>query len=252
VPGGLDAAPGTRVIFVRHGHVHNPTGVIYGRMPRMRLSEQGRRDMERTACHLAAEQLAAIYTSPLLRARESAASIARYQPGVPVRRCSWLIEVRTSWQGELNKIQDEIEGFSYYDPVKSADDETILDVFSRMDRALRLAVRRHNGQTVVCVSHGDPIKILRIGYSGMELTPQRVRMPDPGQASMLTFHFWHSQALPIISPVDLGQMERIIAGDIRGGAERPGAPRRGEAAARPELVERHVVRQAHRERLASP
>jgi hypothetical protein len=44
----------------------------------------------------------------------------------------------------------------------------------------------------------------------MELTPQRVRMPDPGQASLLTFDFWHEDALPIITPIDLGQMERIL------------------------------------------
>jgi probable phosphoglycerate mutase len=176
----------------------------------MRLSEQGRQDMERTASHLESERLAAIYTSPLLRARQSAAILARRQPGVQVRCCSWLIEVRTSWQGELNKIQEEIRGFSYYDPLKHPDDETIMDVFSRMDRALRLVVGRHGGETVACVSHGDPIKILRIGYSGMELTAQRVRMPDPGQASMLTFDFWHEEALPVISPIDLGQMERIL------------------------------------------
>src|SRR5436309_15328792 len=58
------AAPGTRVIFVRHGHVHNPEDVIYGRMPRMRLSERGHDDMERTSRAPAPEPIAAIYNSP--------------------------------------------------------------------------------------------------------------------------------------------------------------------------------------------
>ena len=180
----------------------------------MRLSQRGREDIDRTARALAAEPLAAIYTSPLLRARESAARIAGLQPGVPVHRSAWLIEVRTSWQGELNKIQDEIKGFSYYDPPKSPDDETILDVFNRMNRALHTAVRRHPGQTTVCVSHGDPIKILRIGYSGMDLTPDRVRAPDPGQASLVALNFWHRDALPVITAVDLAQLERIVAGEV--------------------------------------
>ncbi len=214
------AAAGTRVIFVRHGHVHNPRDVIYGRMPRMRLSARGHGDMERTAQALADEPLAAIYTSPLLRARESAGRLARFHSGAPVRRTVWLLEVRTSWQGELNKIQDEIKGFSYYDPPKSPGDETILDVFTRMNRALHMAARRHPGRTTVCVSHGDPIKILRIGYSGMDLTPDRVRAPDPGQASMVTFDFWHPDALPNIMAVDLAQLERIIAGADRA----PSAP----------------------------
>lgn len=200
----------TRVLFVRHGNVHNPTDLIYGRLPRMRLSEQGRRDMERTARYLADEPLAAIYTSPLLRARQSAEDIARMHPGVPVRRCSWLIEVRTSWQGESNKIQDEIRGFSYYDPLKAEGDETILDVFDRMNCALRMVLRRHPGQTTVCVSHGDPIKILRTGCSGRPLSADNVRAPDPGQASIVTFDFWHPDALPIVSAVDLAQVERLI------------------------------------------
>ena len=209
----IPAAPDTRVIFVRHGNVHNPENIIYGRLPRMGLSTRGREDMERTASHLAAVPLAAIYTSPLLRARQSAGYVSRRHPDVPLRTCSWLIEVQTSWEGESNKATSQIRGFSYYDPPKGEGDETIMDVFGRMDRAMRMVVRRHPGQTSVCVSHGDPIKILRIGYSGKELTPQNVRAPDPGQASMLLFHFWHPEALPIISAADLGQLEHIIAGD---------------------------------------
>ncbi len=181
----------------------------------MRMSERGHEDIERTARALAGEPLAAIYTSPLLRARESAMRLARFHPDVPVHRSVSLIEVRTSWQGELNKIQEKIKGFSYYDPLKSPDDETIRDVFDRMNRALHNAVQRYPGQTTVCVSHGDPIKILRIGYAGMDLTPNRVRAPDPGQASLVTFNFWHPDVLPVITAVDLAQLERIIAGEDR-------------------------------------
>lgn len=214
-PRRAQGAAGTRVIFVRHGHVHNPGDVIYGRLPRMRMSERGHEDIERTARALAEEPIAAIYTSPLLRARESAARLARFHPDVPVHRAVSLLEVQTSWQGELNKIQEKIKGFSYYDPPKSPDDETIRDVFDRMNRALHNAVRSHPGETTVCVSHGDPIKILRIGYAGMDLTPNRVRAPDPGQASLVTFSFWHPDALPVITAVDLAQLERIIAGEDR-------------------------------------
>ena len=229
----VHAPGGTLVIFVRHGHVHNPADVIYGRMPRMRLSQRGHDDIERTAQALAAERIAAIYTSPLLRARESAARIARSHPGVPVHRTIRLIEVRTSWQGESNKIQEKIRGFSYYDPPKHPDDETIRDVFDRMNDALRAAARRSPGVTTVCVSHGDPIKILRIGYSGMALTPNRVRAPDPGQASLVAFNFWHPDALPVVTAVDLNQLERIIAGE-----DRPPQPRRRRRrTARPEAAD---------------
>src|SRR5690349_21791753 len=108
----------TRVIFVRHGNVHNPGNIVYGRLPRMRLSTRGQEDMERTAQYLADVPLAAIYTSPLLRARQSAAYLGRTHPEAPIRVCSWLVEVHTSWQGESNKVTSEIRGFSYYDPLK--------------------------------------------------------------------------------------------------------------------------------------
>lgn len=194
--------------------------------------------MERTAWLLADAPLAAIYTSPLLRARQSARCIARYHPGVPIHRCAQLVEVRTAWQGQSNKAIEQIEGFSYYDPPREDGDETILEVFARMNRALHMVLRRHPGATSVCVSHGDPIKILRIGYSGKPLTAEHVRAPDPGRGSMVTFHLWHPDALPIISTVDPTRMERIIAGQARGpGRQRtdalPGAGQGAERSPRP-------------------
>ena len=99
----------------------------------------------------------------------------------PVRRNADLAEVHTSWQGESNKVVREIRGFSYYDPLKAEGDETIQDVFTRMNRALRRALRQYPGRTTVCVSHGDPIKILRVGYSGKPLTADHVRAPDPAR-----------------------------------------------------------------------
>src|SRR5439155_17676657 len=143
--------------------------------------------------------------------RQSASILAEHCEA-PVRVSSWLAEVRTSWEGENNKVVSEIRGFSYYDPLKAEGDETILDVFSRMNRALRMVLRRHPGETSVCVSHGDPIKILRVGYSGKPLTPAHVRAPDPGQASLVTFDFWSPNALPIISALDLNRAEQLIHG----------------------------------------
>jgi broad specificity phosphatase PhoE len=203
-------AADTTVIFVRHGNVHNPGNLIYGRLPRFGLSKLGREQLERTGRFLADIGVDAIYSSPLLRARQSAAILARHLPAAPVRRCAWLVEVATSWQGESNKVVQQTRGFSYYDPLKAEGDETILHVFNRMDAALRLVLRRHPGQTTVCVSHGDPIKILRLGYSGRPLTADVVRAPDPGQGAMVVFSFWHPEALPVIAALDLSQIEREL------------------------------------------
>jgi probable phosphoglycerate mutase len=209
VPGAV-----TTVIFVRHGNVHNPGNLIYGRLPRFRLSTRGHEELERTGRFLADAPVAAIYTSPLLRARQSAAILARFHPEVPVRRCAWLAEVATSWQGESNKVVQETRGFSYYDPLKAEGDETIRDVFTRMNRALQLVLRRHWGATTVCVSHGDPIKILRIGHSGRPLTPGIVRAPDPGQGAVIAFSYWHRATLPVITALDFSPVERELQARI--------------------------------------
>lgn len=186
------------MLFVRHGRVHNPSGVIYGRMPRMRLSEQGIEEVQRTARLLADFRIAAIYTSPLLRARQTARILARGHPGAPIRRSAWLIEVLTSWEGETRSAEQESPRFSYYDPPRGEADDTIQSVFDRMDRALRMVATRHPGETTICVSHGDPIKILTIGYLGKELNFEEVRAPDPPEASVVAFHFVERQALPVI------------------------------------------------------
>ena len=95
------ASPLTTVWLARHGEVHNPAELLYGRLPRMRLSPEGQRQARKLAEFLAPRPLAAIYSSPLLRARRTAAAILERQPGLGrVRIDADLIEVRTRWQGE--------------------------------------------------------------------------------------------------------------------------------------------------------
>jgi probable phosphoglycerate mutase len=164
----LSAPFPTEILVVRHASVHNPKNIVYGRLPRFRLSRIGEEQAERTARFVAARPVSTIYTSPLLRARQTASILSQYHPSAPVRRARALIEVGTGYQGESNDILKD--GFSFYDPVRLPSNETIQDIFDRMMSFLRLLVRRHVGQTVVAVSHGDPIAITRIGLEGKPLT----------------------------------------------------------------------------------
>lgn len=154
--------------MLRHAHVHNPQDIVYGRLPRFRLSDRGRRQAELAGRFLAGRSVAALYTSPLLRARQTAAIVARCLPGTPVRQSRALLEVRTSYQGSPNAIIKP--GFSFYEPLKDPGDESMEAVFTRLARFLQRVVRRHAGQTVVAVTHADPIAILRVGLAGLPLT----------------------------------------------------------------------------------
>ena len=80
----------TVVLVVRHTDVHNPNNLFYGRLPRFRLSALGQEQAERTAAYLAGTPITAIYSSPQLRARQTARVIARRHHDAPsgCRPCS--------------------------------------------------------------------------------------------------------------------------------------------------------------------
>jgi broad specificity phosphatase PhoE len=188
----------TTLYFVRHAEVHNPRNVVYGRLPRFGLSARGREQAARVAACLAGERLAAIYTSPLLRARQTAAAIAAYHPTVPVHRSSLLMEIRTGWQGTPNP---EIpKGTSFYVHKKHPDDEGVEELLARMQRLVRRLLRRHWGEAVVCVGHADPIAALTLWAGGLEVTPELLQKPlAPARGAVVIFEYRTPEGPPVLS-----------------------------------------------------
>ena len=66
------------VHLLRHGHVHNPDKVLYGRLPKFRLSDAGVEMAQAVADYLVAEgiEVGRVVASPLERAQQTAAPIA--------------------------------------------------------------------------------------------------------------------------------------------------------------------------------
>src|SRR6516165_8756543 len=89
----------TVVHLVRHGEVANPDGVLYGRLPGFRLSEEGVLQAKAAAAFLAGRDVALLLSSPLERALETAAPIAA-QFGLEVRVDERLIEPWNHFEGE--------------------------------------------------------------------------------------------------------------------------------------------------------
>lgn len=162
-----------RLLLIRHAEVHNPEQVLYGRLPGFRLSEAGQRHAEQIAQDLAGERIAAIYSSPLLRARQTAEAIAAHHPEASRHRSALLLEVGSAWHGR--RFDSFPKGFNTFDNHLHADDETMDDIRERMLRFVRRCGRRHAGQTVAAVSHGDPITILRVALTGEALTLAAIR-----------------------------------------------------------------------------
>jgi len=202
------SSPLTTVWLARHGEVHNPSELLYGRLPRMGLSLEGERQARALADFLAPRPLSAIYSSPLLRARRTAAVILERQPGLRrVRINSGLIEVRTAWEGHPLKALEQI-GWDFYTHPRDPEDDSLQIIRDRMQRWLKRVLRRHPGSEVVGVSHGDPVLILVGSVQGAPLEPRalfpqpyiepatvyRMRFDANGALHEINMHVPHAQA----------------------------------------------------------
>jgi len=159
--------PPTLVLLVRHGQTPTTGKVLPGRAPGLHLSDKGKQQADTVAQRIAALQagkgkVAAVYASPLERTRETAAPIAKAL-GLPVRRTRGLLEADFGdWTGaELKKlyklpewrtVQRNPSGFRF------PDGESFTEMQTRICGAVDKLRLAHAGQTVVAVSHADPIK----------------------------------------------------------------------------------------------
>ena len=159
--------PPTLVLFVRHGQTPTTGKVLPGRARGLHLAEAGQAQAAAVAERIAALQtdkrrVAAVYASPLERTQETAAPIARAL-GLRIRRNQGLLEADFGeWTGaelkrlyklpEWRTVQRNPSGFRF--PGGEAFTEMQARITGAVDR-LRAA---HPGETIVAVSHADPIK----------------------------------------------------------------------------------------------
>jgi probable phosphoglycerate mutase len=190
-----EATGTTTILVVRHTEVHNPQRVLYGRLPDYRLSDYGIKQAERLAEFLASRPISVIYSSPLERARQVASLIGERHPHARRMVTGLLNEIGTSWEG--TPFSQFKPGFSAYENRRHDDDETIEDVQRRMTEFVSRAREQHPGETIVGVSHGDPITILRIALSGRPVTVAATKGSDyAGLGSVTEITFAPEAATP--------------------------------------------------------
>ncbi len=91
----------TLISFVRHGQVHNPKDLYYGRLPGFHLNDRGRLQAEATAEALRDRDIATVYSSPLVRARQTAEIICSPHPGLTLQFSDLLLDVHSPFDGRL-------------------------------------------------------------------------------------------------------------------------------------------------------
>lgn len=155
----------TVVHLMRHGEVHNPEGVLYGRLPGYRLSELGRQMADRVAEDLAGRDITHVVASPLERAQETAEPIGKLH-GLDVAVDERLIEADNIFQGKTFGVGDgSLRNPSYWkyltNPFKPSWGEPYIEQAVRMMAALAAARDAARGHEAVCVSHQLPIWTVR-------------------------------------------------------------------------------------------
>jgi len=163
------------VHLVRHGEVENPAGVIYGRLPGYRLSEQGLRQAEAAADRLAEADLGALWASPLERAQETAQVLAAKHPGLEVVTDERIIESDTTVEGVGRSVMALIKSprhwWHFRNPWGPSWGESFVQIRARMLAAIDDAVAQADGREVAVVSHQTPVLVARLALARRRVPP---------------------------------------------------------------------------------
>ncbi len=147
--------PTTSITLVRHGHVHNPDGLIYGRLPGFRLSEAGRLQARAAAISLRNAGLAALYASPQLRAVETAEILRGEVADLPIIVAPLIDEIDCYFEGHPME-EVEARGWDLYTGVGDGY-EVPEDIAARGAQFIAEVRAAHRGNHIAAVTHGDVI-----------------------------------------------------------------------------------------------
>ncbi len=156
----------TVVHLLRHGEVHNPSGVLYGRLPGFKLSALGEQMAERAAGALADRDVTHIISSPLERAQQTAAPVAaRHDLRVSID--DRIIEADNVFEGQRVGVGDGVlknpKAWRYlYNPFTPSWGEPYVELAGRMRAAVAAAREAARGHEAVLVSHQLPVWIARL------------------------------------------------------------------------------------------
>jgi broad specificity phosphatase PhoE len=160
----------TVVHLLRHGEVHNPDKVLYGRLPGYRLSADGEAMAEKAAAWFAGRDITRLVSSPLERAQQTARPIARTLE-LAVDTDDRLIEAGNAFEGLKVGVGDGVlraprHWWKLRNPFRPSWGEPYVEIAARMLAAVEAARDAARGHEAVLVSHQLPIWTLRLHVEG--------------------------------------------------------------------------------------
>ncbi len=191
----------TVVHLMRHGEVHNPEGILYGRLPGFRLSDLGRAMAGEVAEHLAAHDLTHVVASPLERAIETAQPVADSH-GLGIHVDGRLIEAGNFFEGKVVGVGDgALRNPRYWsmlrDPFTPSWGEAYAAIAERMIGAIDDARDAARGHEALLVSHQLPVWTVRSRLEGRRLWHDP-RKRQCALASLTSLHYLGNELVSIV------------------------------------------------------
>lgn len=203
----------TVVQLLRHGKVHNPSGILYGRLPEFHLAASGRAMAVGIADHLESVDITYVAASSLVRAQETAAPLAAAK-GLTVFTDDRVIEAGNHFEGMKVAVGDGAlrrpkHWAKLRNPFRPSWGEPYLDIAHRMVAAIYGAVAAADGHQALIVSHQLPIVTVRRYLEGRRLWHNPTsRECSVASLTALTFEngvfsgLEYSEPVAHIAPVD--------------------------------------------------
>ena len=170
----MTAPERTVVHLLRHGEVHNPEGVLYGRLDGYHLSDLGHEMARTVADHLADHDVTVVVASSLQRAQESATPVAEAH-GIPITTDDRVIEAGNSFEGTRvagMKARDFLAPRNWSkltNPLTPSWGEPYAQIARRMLTVIEDTRAAARGHEAVIVSHQLPIWTARNALMGKRL-----------------------------------------------------------------------------------
>ena len=182
----------TRILLIRHGlNDYVKEHRLAGRTPGVHLNDEGLAQAAALAERLASASLAAIYSSPLERACETAAPLAE-RLALTVQHLDGVKETDCGeWTGQLleelskDDLWRQVQGCPSI--FRFPGGESFAEIQARMVAALEAVRSAYPSQTVAVFSHADPIKLAAAYYTGMPLDLFQRLEVGPASISELEF-----------------------------------------------------------------
>ncbi len=168
----MTESPTTTLLLIRHG-LNDAVGVRLAGQEPIPLNAEGVAQADRLVQRLARVRVDAIYSSTLVRARQTASPLASAR-GLAVQDLDGAIEFRMGeWDGQRFDDLSRDAGWQRFSSQRSLTrgrgGERMIDVQARLVGALLDVAERHAGGSIAIFSHADPIRAAVLYFAGMPI-----------------------------------------------------------------------------------